>query len=145
MTISRICQREVELAEADESVQAAAQRMGARSVGTLIVVNAKQEPIGILTDRDLATRVVGQGKDPVRTLVRDVMTPQPKTVTEKTPIEDALARMRALGVRRLPVVGPDKRLIGIISLDDILSMLAEEFRQVGRLLDSTSPRSLAQD
>jgi len=142
MSIESICSRQVDQVEPDETAQAAGQRMNTRSVGTLIVVDSEERPIGILTDRDLALRVVGEGRDPAATRVKDVMTPKPRTVTEKTPIEDALSRMRSLGVRRLPVVGSRGEIVGIVSLDDILVLLTQELREVGRLLDSTSPRSL---
>ena len=64
MSVGRICVREVDLAESAESVQVAARRMNSRKVGTLMVQNKADEPIGIITDRDLAIRVVGEGLDP---------------------------------------------------------------------------------
>ena len=86
---------------------------------------------------------MGEGLDADATLVAQVMTPQPRTVSEDTPIEDALGLMRSASVRRLPVVDRKGRLVGVVSLDDILSLLAEEFEEVGKLLERTSPRALA--
>ena len=143
MTVGRICQREVDLAQATEPVRAAAQRMESRNVGSLVVIDEGERPMGILTDRDLALRVVAGGLDADATLVAQVMTPQPRTVSEETPIEDALGLMRSASVRRLPVVDRKGRLVGVVSLDDILSLLAEEFEEVGKLLERTSPRALA--
>jgi CBS domain-containing protein len=60
-TVGRICIREVHVANGDESVQSAAQRMEARRVGTLVVIDSDQKPIGLVTDRDLAVRVVAPG------------------------------------------------------------------------------------
>ena len=143
MTIGRICQRSVDTASPDESARVAAQRMNSRSVGTLLVLDADGRPVGIVTDRDLAMQVVAQGANPETIRVRDVMTPDPRTVAEEAAIEDALALMRSRGVRRLPVVHKDGTLAGLVSLDDILSLLAEELRHVGRLIERSSPRALA--
>ncbi len=143
MSVGRICVREVDLAEPHEAVQIAARRMNDRKVGTLVVKGPDGGPIGILTDRDLAVRVVGEGRDLARTSVADVMTKAPDAVDEDTPIESALSRMRAGAYRRLPVVNTEGKLVGLVSLDDILDLLAEEFRQVGDLLRKESPASLA--
>lgn len=143
MSVGRICVREVDLAEPDESVQVAARRMNTRNVGTLMVLDKDAHPVGILTDRDLAIRVVGDGLDAAETLVRDVMSKAPDYVDEDLGIEMALANMRAGPYRRLPVVDKQRKLVGLISLDDILDLLAEEFAEIGRLIRKESPESLA--
>lgn len=141
MTIGRICQREVDLASADETVHAAAKRMRDRHVGTLIVINEDKVPVGLVTDRDLAIRTLADERDPATTTVGDIMSQYPRTVSEHTPIEEALGVMRSLGVRRLPVVGSDDRLVGIVSITDFLNLLVEEFRNIGGLLDAEAPHS----
>lgn len=143
MTVGRICQRDIDIAEPYESARAAAQRMATRSVGTLIVVDQRRHPIGILTDRDIALRVVGEGRELGATLISDVMTRDPRTVSELASIEDALALMRTHGVRRLPVVSPKGELVGVVTLDDILALLADEMWQMGRLIRKSSPQVLA--
>lgn len=140
MTIGRICTREVFLADKDETTQEAARRMHVERVGTLVVVDDEQRPIGIVTDRDLALRVVGKDKVPQKTYVRDVMTKNPKTVPESTPIEMALEKMRANSSRRLLVVDGQGRLEGILSIDDVLELLTEEMESIGDLLDKQSFR-----
>ena len=143
MTIGRICCREVDTATPDEPVRAAAQRMGARAVGTLVVLGDGDQPVGMITDRDIAVRVVGTGADPLSTLVSEVMTELVHTAFEEMPIEEALALMRKESVRRLVVVRRNGKLAGILSLDDVLALLAEEFREVGRLLEKEGPRQVA--
>ncbi len=143
MSVGRICIREVDLAELDESAQTAAQRMHTRNVGTLIVLDKGSRPIGILTDRDLTVRVVAKGLDPALAAVRDVMTKTPETVYEDTPIEMALSRMRTACCRRIPVVDEDRKLVGVVSLDDIVDLLSEELSEIGGLLRSESPSDLA--
>ncbi|MCB9898161.1 MAG: CBS domain-containing protein [Planctomycetes bacterium] len=142
MTIGRICRREVDLARGDESALAAAQRMATRNVGSLLVLDGARRPVGILTDRDIALRLVAAGRDAYTTTVAAIMTSEPHVVSEQTPIEDALAVMRAHGMRRLPVVDRAGALVGVVSLDDVVELLADEFDDVRRLLDKTSPRAL---
>jgi CBS domain-containing protein len=142
MSVGRICNREVDLADLDESVQVAAVRMNSRNVGTLVVVDAQSRVIGILTDRDLALNVVGKGRDPATTTVGEVMTKCPDSVQEETAIEAAISRMRAGPYRRLPVIDRDRKLVGLISLDDILDLLSEEFQEIGRLVRQEGPAAL---
>jgi CBS domain-containing protein len=143
MSAGRICVREVDVINPDESAQVAAVRMHARKVGTLVVVDDNRVPIGIITDRDLTVRVLAEGLEGTQTTIAEVMTAAPETVTEKTPIEDALRLMRAGSFRRVPVVDEDGRLAGLLSLDDILDLLAEEFRDIGRLIEQEQPSTLA--
>jgi CBS domain-containing protein/RNA polymerase-binding transcription factor DksA len=141
MSVGRICSREVIVARPGEAVEAAAQRMAGHAVGTLVVVDGDSRPIGILTDRDLVTRVLAHGLDARETPVDAVMTPHPTTISELAPIESALASMRAGRLRRLPVVDDAGRLVGIQSLDDALSLLAEELTIIGGLLEREAEAS----
>ncbi|KAA0141406.1 CBS domain-containing protein [Gimesia chilikensis] len=144
MTAGRICTREVDLVDQNESVQVAAERMNSRNVGTLIVLDEESHPIGMLTDRDLALRVVGKGRDAIETTIADIMTRFPCSISEETSIEAALTKMRSGGFRRLPVVDQEGKLIGVLTLDDILELLCEEFTEIGKLIQKESPASLAQ-
>lgn len=134
MTVGKICAREVHLADAGEPVLAAAVRMKQQNVGCLVVLGAGRRPIGIVTDRDLVTRVMTEGHQPGAVRVEQVMTHHPRVAREDTPIEDALAAMRRFGVRRMPVVDGGGALIGIVSVDDALELLAGELGNVSRVL-----------
>ena len=139
MTVGRLCQREVDFANLDEKVPAIADRMLQRGVGSLVVLNSKKEPVGIVTDRDLVLRCVAAGQDLQDAQVKDLMTPAPRVVSEQTPIEEALGIMRSGTFRRLPVVDGEGKLLGIVSVDDILRLLVEELGEVGKLLERESP------
>lgn len=143
MSVGRICTRDVDVASSDESAQQAAERMHQRTVGTLVVVDANQQPIGIITDRDLVVRVVAAGREPNVTTVNRIMSPRPETAQEDTSIEHALERMGRGGYRRMPVVDHAGRLVGLVTLDDILMVLAGEFDQAGRVLAHQTPRAAA--
>ncbi len=142
MSVGPICTRDIDLVEPDEPVHVAAERMRACKVGTLMVLDQDSKPIGILTDRDLATRVVAKGLDSKLTVVRDVMTASPESVEEDTPIEVAISLMRESQCRRLPVVDEQGKLVGLISLDDIINLLTSELDEIGELLRSESPTRL---
>jgi CBS domain-containing protein len=139
MSIGRICLREIHVADATESVVDAACRMRDRGVGTLVVVDRDGRPAGMVTDRDLAIRVVAAERSPHTVTVRDVMTTQLKTVYESAPLESALATMRSTGCRRLPVVDDQGLLVGIVSVDDVLGVLAEELQSIGGLVAQARP------
>ena len=143
MSVGRICVREVDVADPDESAWQAAERMHQRCVGTLVVLNESKEPTGIITDRDLVQRVMAKALDPSTTAIHDVMTVMPKTISEDASIESAVALMRSGGFRRLPVVDSDGRLVGLLSVDDVLMLLAEEISQIGELLENETPQRAA--
>jgi CBS domain-containing protein len=138
MSVGRICSRDVDTANYDEPVLDSAHRMRDRQVGTVIVVD-DMRPVGILTDRDLTLRVLAAGLDPQATRVSEVMTPSPTTIGEDDSIETAVGYMRAGRFRRLPVVGRDGRLIGILALDDVLELVADELVDIGQLLKREAP------
>ena len=143
MSVGKICVREVDLADRNDAVWQAAERMHQRAVGALVVVNDAKEPIGVVTDRDLVERVLAERRDPSVVTVSDVMA-RPMTISDEASIESALARMRSGGFRRLPVVDRDGKLVGLVTIDDILMLLSEEMTQIGKLLERQTPRGVAE-
>jgi len=136
----------VDTARADETVLAIADRMRQRNVGTIVIVDAEQHPVGIVTDRDLVTRVLADRRDPAETTAADVMTRKPTTVTEHGARDIALLLMKDGGFRRVPVVDADRRLVGVLSLDDVVRTLAADMTtvvgdmaRVAGVLDAQSP------
>ncbi|MGE3776603.1 MAG: CBS domain-containing protein [Pirellulaceae bacterium] len=145
MSVGRLCVREVDVAHRDESVWHGAERMHQRSVGTLVVVDSDRRPVGIVTDRDLVERVIAKNLDYHLTTLDAVMTPDPATIHEAAPIEAAVKMMRGGRFRRIPVVNDEGELVGLLSLDDVLMLLAEEFHDIGVLLNRETPRGMAQE
>ncbi len=109
--------------DAFDTVQVAAQRMRVHVVGALPVLD-QGELVGMVTDRDLAIRVVAAGDRPAETYVHQVMTPDPVTCRADEPLEVAIERMARRCVRRIVVVGVGDDVRGIISVDDLV--LADE-------------------
>jgi CBS domain-containing protein len=142
MSIENIITRDVDVIESQESVQMAANRMHTHNVGCLVVVDREQQPIGMLTDRDLAVRVVACAKDPRTTSVGEVMSQPVATVDENASMDSALTAMRAGPYRRMPAVNLSGELVGLITLDDILGHLTSQFGLIRLLLHKESPASL---
>jgi CBS domain-containing protein len=134
MSVGRICVRVVQVAEPGESAREAARRMAAEDVGTLVILDAGKRPVGIISDRDIMVHCVAEARDPTEVKLSEIMSAPVVTVPDGTPIEDALGWMARDGVRRLVVVDDDGRLVGILALDDVLELLAEETATIGRLL-----------
>jgi CBS domain-containing protein len=135
--------RSVDTARPDETVWIAAERMHQRGVGSLVVVNDQQVPIGIVTDRDLVERVMAKGMLASEVLVEQVMTQDPETTPPETPIDELVQKMQQGRFRRMPVVDERGRLVGLVSLDDILMRWSETFALVGRLLCQETPQGIA--
>ncbi|HEX5005946.1 MAG TPA: CBS domain-containing protein [Hyphomonadaceae bacterium] len=117
MKISQCMTRRVHTVGPDATIADAARLMGEHDVGALPVANPDRL-IGMITDRDIAIRAVGEGLDP-ETKVRSVMSDDVMYCFDTEDIEDVLANMGDIQVRRLPVVDQDKRLVGIVSLSDL--------------------------
>jgi len=118
------------VAEPTDMVIDVARRMRDYHVGCVVVTRGSK-PIGIITDRDLALRVVAEGLDPKTTPVSDVVTWDATTLPRTAGIETAVRVMSERGVRRLPIVTEDGRVIGIVTSDDVTIMLAQELAQLG--------------
>jgi CBS domain-containing protein len=96
----------------------AARLMESADVGSVPVVDGGT-PVGIVTDRDIAIRVVAQGRDPGQTPVGDIATDQPYYVHPDQDLDEALELMAYRKVRRLPVVD-DGQLVGMLAQADIV-------------------------
>jgi CBS domain-containing protein len=120
----------VVVAQLDESAGDVARRMRDFHVGCVVVIRGDRS-VGILTDRDLALRVVAEGRDPEKTKVSDIVTYEATTVSREAGIETAVRLMRDHGVRRLPIVTEDGQVTGIVTADDLVVLLTDELANVG--------------
>ena len=113
-----------------------------QGVGSLVVVDPENRPVGMVTDRSLVVRVLRRRRDPDRTTLREVMDPDVVTVWEHAPSVMALRAMRREGVRRVPVVGDGGQLIGIVAADDALLSLTNTLDAVSGAVRSQLPSDL---
>jgi CBS domain-containing protein len=108
----------------DDSAQQAAQLMKDQNVGSIPVCEKDSNRLaGIVTDRDIALKLVAEGRDPKNTPVRDLMTTEVFSCRPEDNLDDALQTMQRQQVRRIPVVDEERRILGIISLADIATRL----------------------
>jgi CBS domain-containing protein len=104
--------------DADKSVAYAAKMLRDENVGLAPIVEG-EKLIGTVTDRDIAVRVVAEGKDPEQTTVREVATTNIVTIDPQQDLDEALQLMAKHQVRRLPVVEEDGRLVGVVAQADV--------------------------
>lgn len=135
MTIESLLTRPVATLSSKATCAEAARRMRRQNIGS-VVIEEDGAPIGIVTDRDLAVRLVAEELDAGEVTVDRVMSVFPVFLTPQRDLRAALDAMVEMGVRRLPAVNNKGRVIGILSLDDILIELAGQLSQVQRLIQA---------
>lgn len=143
LTAGEICTRSVTIAFRQTTLNGAARLMRENHVGCLVVVDEAggvRTVVGVLTDRDIVTAVVASDLDPRTLCVEDVMVTDLVTVREEDSLIDLMRTMRRKGVRRLPVVGRQNELMGVVALDDVLDILAQEFSLLVGAIDSEGKR-----
>ncbi|MBF9029954.1 CBS domain-containing protein [Rhodobacterales bacterium HKCCE3408] len=118
MKVSEAMHAPAEWVSADTPVTEIAARMEMDDIGA-VPVGKDDRLIGMITDRDLALRVVGGKKDPAKTVASDVMTPGIVYCRTEESVEDAIHLMDQKKIRRLPVLDEHKRLVGMLSLGDV--------------------------
>ena len=146
MKVRDICSRVVVVAEPHTDLREAARLMRDNHVGALIVIDhrdGRTHPVGILTDRDVVIGVVAApGLRPETLRVADVMTSDLATINENDGIFEAVDTMKDRGARRLPVVAKDGTLVGVLSLDDLLRVIATEMAGLTEAVRSSTVREV---
>ncbi len=127
MSLRKITKKKVVTVRPDETVVKAARLMGEKNVGSVVVVE-NRKPIGILTDRDIAIRVVAKKADINSILVKHVMTKKIVTGRDDQRVAELAKVMHEHGIRRVPIVNKKGMLSGIITLDDLLYMMGLKAR-----------------
>jgi len=142
MPVGDYCQRDVRTIDATDTLRSAAKRMAEEGVGSLVVLQGRQ-PRGILTDRDVALRVLREGLDPDATPVLDAIGGDPIVIHETTPLRAAAALMRRCAIRRVPVVDARESLVGVITSDDLLRLIAAELSGIAGAVAAQAPAGTA--
>jgi CBS domain-containing protein len=141
MNLGQQFRSEVVTIEPAAPLAEAVSRMASQGVGAVVAVQGRRVA-GILTDRDVAL-ALGQGKATAQTPVKDVMTKDVVTIWEDQGIYDATQYFIGRGFRRLPIVNRDNELVGIVTFDDLVSLLAHELINVTRAVDRSLARKQA--
>jgi len=133
MLADSIMNAEVVTCTRDHTVLRAARLMREKNVGSVVVIDEEHRPIGVLTDRDLTVKVVATGLS-LETPVDEIMSRPVHVVPQNTLIFDLLRQMSAHKVHRIPVIDEQRRLIGIVSVDDALMLLTTEMVNVADVM-----------
>jgi CBS domain-containing protein len=120
---------DVATAALDATVVELVELMAQLAIGCVVIVDAAERPVGIVTDRDVTCRVIAKRADPETTTAGAIMSKPLATASPTDPIEVVVERMRAAGVRRLPVVRDDQ-LTGLVAFDDLLVEFARELDEL---------------
>ena len=137
MPVGEICIREVIICNRTINVLEVAQLMRRYHVGDLVIVDesgGKRFPVGLITDRDIVTSVIAAQLDPTTITAGDLISREIVVVREDQGVFETIEHMRVHGVRRMPVVDQQGALVGIIAVDDLTELLAEELSQLSKLI-----------
>lgn len=125
--------RQVWCTEPTATVRAATRVMNEHRVGALMVCES-DKVLGVFTERDVLTRVVAEGSDPDATLVNQVMTSPVAYCTPDTSVDQCRSIMTEKRIRHLPVM-EDKKLVGVVTVGDVLAHEAQHLQQTVRYLE----------
>lgn len=136
MSIRKICACEVVKAAKSLSIKEAAKLMKKNNIGNIIVVEneTNDEPIGILTDRDIVVKIFADEIDVKNICVGDVMSNDLLVLKQHQGVNEAIEMMCAKGVRRAPIVDENYKLCGIATVDDLLLLVADELNSLAKLV-----------
>jgi CBS domain-containing protein len=140
MKIKDVMTTGVECVSPETTLQEAAAKMKSLNVGSLPVCEGDR-PVGILTDRDIVVRAISEGRDPRTTRVPDAMTKDVATVKETDDVKEAARLMKDRQIRRVVVVGGDKKVCGIVSLGD-LAVDTHDDKMSGDVLEKVSAETV---
>jgi len=141
MPIEKLLRRPVTTLPPEASCAEAAAVLRDENIGCVVVAE-QGRPIGVVTDRDLVVRVMACGEDPGKLQLNQVMSGEPVYLGGERGLAQVIGTMREQGVRRLPVVDERGELEGLVSLDDLLLVLADE---LGALADTVRGEIQAPD
>ena len=129
MLVSEFCNREVVIVDRATTILEAAKLMRAEHVGDVVVTDdraGRPVPVGILTDRDIVVELLAEEIDLDKVSVGDAMSYELLSVNEQDGLHETIEKMSGRGVRRLPVVDDTGALVGIVTVDDLLELIAEQ-------------------
>ncbi|MGE5303937.1 MAG: CBS domain-containing protein [Alphaproteobacteria bacterium] len=133
MSLEIFCRKPVVKISPERNVAEACRVMEENNIGCLIVED-NQKLCGIITDRDIALKVAGALRDPQKTSVKEIMTADPIRISVEKDLRHLTSLMHAFHVRRVPIVNGHDTIVGIITLDDIIALIANEMSEIGKAI-----------
>ena len=139
--IGEICSKPAVTAVADTTAQEAAHRMATKRVGALVVVDRDDVDCDVTIRHHASGTAVAAGKHPAEVQLGSLLHRRPVVIREDAGILDATKKLAQAGVRRLPVVNNAGKVVGIVSLDDLMILLGSELGHVASTLASELGRA----
>jgi CBS domain-containing protein len=133
MSLENFCRKPVVKISPEKNVAEACRAMEENNIGCLIAED-NGKLCGIITDRDIALKVAGALRDPHKTKVKDIMTSDPIRISVDKDLRHLTSLMHAFHVRRVPIVNGHDTIVGIITLDDIIALIANEMSEIGKAI-----------
>jgi len=143
MKVGEVCNREVVVVDREASIPEAARLMRHLHVGDVVVAEERggdRIPVGILTDRDIVVELLAEDVPLDAVTVGDAMSSELLTIGEEEEVMSALQLMRGRGVRRAPVVKAGGSLVGILAVDDLIDLMAEQLSDLVKLIGNEQQR-----
>lgn len=138
MPIQSLAREDVVHAPPETPLSNLAERMRDERVGSIVITN-EQSPVGIVTDRDLTTRVLANGEPSDGLRAQDVMTSEVIVASSDHGVYECAQMMSEQGIRRLPICDENDELCGIITADDLLELFSDEQQQLAQIIQAQRP------
>lgn len=126
MSIEEYSTKHVITALESQTVFDTTKQMRDKNVGSVVVLDSEKRPIGMVTDRDIAVKIVAEGKDPKSTLLKAFMSQDMVVLSQEKGVFETTKIMSEKGFRRIPIVDSEGKLAGIVSSDDLIMVFGEE-------------------
>ena len=133
MSLRAFCDKRVVTISPERSIAEACWQMKEKNIGCLIVEN-HGKLCGILTDRDIALKVTGENKDPLTTMVDEVMTRDPVRISVNRNVRELVSLMHTQHVRRVPILDGLDTPIGMVTMDDLIALFGDEMSELGKMV-----------
>lgn len=136
MSLKKFCNKNVITIQSDADIKSAAALMNEHNIGCLVVIDKQQIPCGMLTDRDIVTRLFKDNIEMGSLKVNEVMSRDLLTVKEEQRSWDAIQVMKEKGVRRAPIVDAQGKLCGMVTVDDLLVRAADKLHNLSAIVSN---------
>jgi len=144
MALKDIIQTKVIAMGKDETIKQAAQLMYNEHVGAVVVVDKKNgvlgTPLGIVTDRDITMCLGKNGKLDTNRPINEIMSPNVIVCSTEDGVYETINKMKANGIRRIPVINKQDSVVGMLSSDDLIQLLGTELSELSQILTNETNR-----
>ena len=145
MRIQDICSHRVAIIGKYDSIYSAARLMRDRKVNHVVVVESlggDNTPVGILTDREIVVNLIAEEVDLRTIAIGDIINKKQLTANGEDDVLATIKRMRHKGIRLIPVISKEKGLIGVLSIEDVLSTLTEQLNDIDQIISREQRENL---